>query len=128
MKKLITAIKESTNDSFTKTELLELISALNKEQPVLQSNGFTFNPDNYTVTDIYNNPVRLVRKEFKLLYYLVSHSDICLNRSTLLNNIWGSNIVVGARTIDVHIRKIKAKININCIQTLKGIGYMWATN
>jgi DNA-binding response OmpR family regulator len=128
IQKLIDTIKESTNEVFTKPELLELILSLTKVQSLIQSNGFILNPNNNSVVNRNNNSITLVRKEFKLLMYLINHSNVCVSRSQILKDIWGEDIVVGERTIDVHIRKIKAKTGIDCIQTLKGIGYMWVTN
>jgi two-component system alkaline phosphatase synthesis response regulator PhoP len=65
------------------------------------------------------------KKEFELLYYLASHPEQVVTRENLLNAIWGSDIVVGNRTIDVHIRKIREKLgkHANCIETIKGVGY-----
>jgi len=65
------------------------------------------------------------KKEFELLYYLASHPEQVVTRENLLNAIWGSDIVVGDRTIDVHIRKIREKLgkHANCIETIKGVGY-----
>lgn len=128
IQKLIDTIKESTNEVFTKPELLELILSLTKVQSLIQSNGFILNPNNNIVVDKNNNLIRLVKKEFKLLMYLMSNPNVCVSRSQILKDVWGEDIVVGDRTIDVHITKIKAKTGIDCIQTLKGVGYMWFEN
>ena len=70
-----------------------------------------------------NEKIKLPRKEFELLYLLASKPDKVFSREEIYNKIWGSNIIVGKRTIDVHIRKIREKIGDNYIQTLKGVGY-----
>jgi len=58
-----------------------------------------------------------------LLYFLASNPKKVYSRESLLRNIWGSDVHVVARTVDVHIRKIREKIGQNIIQTIKGVGY-----
>lgn len=67
--------------------------------------------------------VRLPRKEFELLALLASKPESVFERDAILAHVWGTDIVVGDRTIDVHVRKIREKIDANCIQTIKGVGY-----
>lgn len=66
---------------------------------------------------------QLPRKEFELLYFLASRKGKVLDRQTLLNEVWGDNVYVVDRTIDVHIRKIREKLGDDCIETVKGVGY-----
>ncbi|HUI30419.1 MAG TPA: response regulator [Candidatus Acidoferrales bacterium] len=65
------------------------------------------------------------RKEFEILYYLASHEGKVISRETLLSRIWGAEVYVGDRTVDVHIRKIREKLgdHANMIETIKGVGY-----
>lgn len=65
----------------------------------------------------------LPRKEFELLSLLVSKPGKVFTREEIYTSVWGENVVVGDRTIDVHIRKLREKIGTNHIKTLKGIGY-----
>ena len=65
----------------------------------------------------------LAKKEFELLCLLVSKPEKVFLREEIFNSIWGSDVVVGNRTIDVHIRKIREKIGGNYIKTIKGLGY-----
>lgn len=67
--------------------------------------------------------VIMARKEFELLALLASKPGKVFLRNEILNRIWGDNVIVGDRTIDVHIRKIRQKLNIDCIHTIKGVGY-----
>jgi two-component system alkaline phosphatase synthesis response regulator PhoP len=67
--------------------------------------------------------VSMARKEFELLALLASKPGKVFLRNEILNRIWGENVIVGDRTIDVHIRKIRQKLNIDCIHTIKGVGY-----
>ncbi len=65
------------------------------------------------------------RKEFELLYYLANNPGRVFNRETLLKDVWGANVFVVDRTVDVHIRKIREKLDSfsNLIETVKGVGY-----
>lgn len=67
----------------------------------------------------------LPRKEFELLSLLASKPDKVFTREEIYRKIWGSNIIVGNRTIDVHIRKIRTKLNADFIKTIKGVGYKY---
>lgn len=70
-----------------------------------------------------NQEVILARKEFELLELLASKPGKVFLRNEILSKIWGSDVIVGDRTIDVHIRKIRQKLGLNCISTVKGVGY-----
>lgn len=70
----------------------------------------------------------LPKKEFELLYFLAKHPNTVLNREELLQNIWGTDVYVLARTVDVHIRKIREKIGGNYITTVKGVGYKFMSS
>ncbi len=72
---------------------------------------------------IDNNDMVLPRKEFELLSLLVSKPGKVFTREEIYTTVWGENVVVGDRTIDVHIRKLREKIGNDHIKTLKGIGY-----
>ena len=63
------------------------------------------------------------KKEFELLHFLASNPKKVYGRDSLLRNIWGTDIHVVARTVDVHIRKIREKIGQDYITTIKGVGY-----
>lgn len=65
----------------------------------------------------------LPKKEFDLLYLLASNTDKVFKRDEILEKVWGNDVIVGERTIDVHIRRLREKLGMNTIQTLKGIGY-----
>ncbi len=66
---------------------------------------------------------QLPRKEFELLHFLATRKGKVLDRQTLLNEVWGNNIFVIDRTVDVHIRKIREKLGDHYIETVKGVGY-----
>jgi len=70
-----------------------------------------------------NNEIVLPRKEFALLLLLVSKPQKVFTREEIFTKVWGNDIIVGDRTIDVHIRKLREKIGDDLIQTVKGVGY-----
>ena len=72
---------------------------------------------------ISNNVLNLPRKEFELLYLLASKPDKVYKREKIMETVWGSEVVVGDRTIDVHIRKLREKVGDKYFKTVKGVGY-----
>tara|TARA_B100000963_G_scaffold109294_1_gene95143 strand:- start:1217 stop:1906 length:690 start_codon:yes stop_codon:yes gene_type:complete len=72
---------------------------------------------------ISNNVLDLPRKEFELLYLLASKPDKVYKREKIMESVWGSEVVVGDRTIDVHIRKLREKVGDKYFKTVKGVGY-----
>jgi two-component system alkaline phosphatase synthesis response regulator PhoP len=82
----------------------------------------TIDPGRFVVT-INEQDVTLAKKEFELLYLLASKPGRVFLRNEILNQVWGQEVIVGDRTIDVHIRKIRQKLNLDCITTVKGVGY-----
>lgn len=71
----------------------------------------------------HNQEVILAKKEFELLELLAMHPGRVFLRDEILNKVWGTEVIVGDRTIDVHVRKIRKKMQSNLIQTVKGVGY-----
>jgi two-component system, OmpR family, alkaline phosphatase synthesis response regulator PhoP len=91
---------------------------------VLIVDDLVIDKDKYIVIKDGNN-ILLPKKEFELLFLLASKSNKVFTRNDILDKIWGDDIVVGERTIDVHIRKIREKIGIDNIKTIKGVGYKY---
>lgn len=81
----------------------------------------------YTVL-LGSEKINLPKKEFELLYFLAQNPDKVFSRDDLLKNIWGTDVYVLARTVDVHIRKVREKIGEGYISTVKGVGYKFDTN
>ena len=78
--------------------------------------------DTHTIT-LKGKEIFFPKKEFELLYFLARNPKRVYNRDVLLRNIWGTDVHVVARTVDVHIRKIREKIGQDFITTIKGVGY-----
>lgn len=70
-----------------------------------------------------NTPIELPRKEFEILWLLASKPGRVFTREEIFDKIWGSDVIVGNRTIDVHIRKLRERLGEQYIKTMKGIGY-----
>ncbi|HMP98950.1 MAG TPA: response regulator transcription factor [Cyclobacteriaceae bacterium] len=81
----------------------------------------------YTIK-LKNKEITLPKKEFELLYFLAQNPNKVFSRDDLLQNIWGSDVYVLARTVDVHIRKVREKIGDDFITTVKGVGYKFSQN
>lgn len=86
----------------------------------------TINRKNYTVTQGSEKSIVLPKKEFELLFFLAQTPNKVFNRDELLQKIWGADIYVLERTVDVHIRKLREKLGDRYIKTLKGVGYMFS--
>ncbi len=107
------------------------IRALLRRHPLLQKNDqdiisefgdLTINTEHYKVTKS-GVPINLAKKEFELLALLCSKPGKVFKRTDIMNKVWGNEVIVGDRTIDVHIRKLREKIGSHYIYTLKGVGY-----
>ena len=97
-------------------------SELNKSKNSIDPLKVSINRENYTV-EKNGDTFHLPRKEFELLALLISQPNFVFKRIVILEKVWGTDIVVGDRTIDVHIRKLREKIGPQYITTIKGIGY-----
>ena len=92
------------------------------ESQIIHQGDITIDPAQFLVIYQKTN-ISLAKKEFELLYLLASRPGRGFLRNEILTQIWGSEVIVGDRTIDVHIRKIRQKLGIDCITTVKGVGY-----
>lgn len=75
------------------------------------------------IATLSGKDITLARKEFELLALLASKPGKVFLRTEIMETIWGNEVIVGDRTIDVHIRKIRQKLGLECITTVKGVGY-----
>jgi two-component system alkaline phosphatase synthesis response regulator PhoP len=112
--------------------LLSRINALLRRKGMLKNSNvippaLVINRERYVV-EMNGMVIHLPRKEFELLALLHSRPDHVFERETILEKVWGADIVVGDRTIDVHVRKLREKIGDQYIKTVKGIGYKFVPN
>ena len=96
------------------------------EKEQLTTACFTIDRSRYLVLK-ENREIVLPKKEFELLWYLASSPDRVFTRDEIFSSVWGDDVVVGDRTIDVHIRRIREKLETDCIKTIKGVGYKFET-
>lgn len=89
---------------------------------VLRIHGMEINRDRYLVLRD-GEEIRLPRKEFELLHYLAAHPGKVFRRHELLDAVWGQDVYVVDRTVDVHVRKIREKLGDDLIETVTGVGY-----
>ncbi len=89
--------------------------------------GLLIDRSSYTI-NMEGKEITLPKKEFELLYFLAQNPNKVFGRDELLQNIWGSDVYVLARTVDVHIRKVREKIGDEFIKTVKGVGYKFSLN
>ena len=107
--------------------LLRRRSVEKKEDSALEVGHLIINRDEYKVV---NEGVELVlpRKEFELLFLLTSKPGKVFTRDEILNAVWGNDVIVGGRTIDVHIRKLREKVGDKSFKTVKGVGYKFVVS
>lgn len=101
---------------------MELTTRVATQAQQLKIGSLTIDKDNFRVTK-GTQQFLLPKKEFDLLYLLASNTQKVFKRDEILEKVWGNDVIVGERTIDVHIRRLREKLGIDTIQTLKGIGY-----
>lgn len=89
---------------------------------IIEIGDFIIDSEKFTVS-YKDEIIILAKKEFELFRLLASKPGRVFLRDEILNLVWGSEVIVGDRTIDVHIRKVRQKINVDCITTVKGVGY-----
>lgn len=89
---------------------------------ILKMGSLTINREEYKVT-AKGQELLLPRKEFELLSLLASKPNKVFKRDEILDKVWGNDVIVGGRTIDVHIRKLREKIGDKKFKTIKGVGY-----
>jgi len=106
---IINELREIDQFVFTKEELINIVKKLLSinNRLILESNGIELNPDKYHVSFNGVNST-LPRKEFELLYYLMSNKNKVMRREHIIRDVWGTDVWVGDRTIDVHIRKLRS--------------------
>ena len=102
--------------------LLRRSKITDKKNASIQRADIIIDPLRYVVIK-GDETIALPRKEFSVLYLLASKPNKVFRREEIFHEIWGDDVIVGSRTIDVHIRKIREKVGLDNIKTIKGVGY-----
>ena len=97
------------------------------EDQITQVGDIVINREEYKIIN-KGKEIVLPRKEFELLALLTSKPNKVFKREVILEKVWGNEVVVGGRTIDVHIRKLREKIGEEHFKTVKGVGYKFVEN
>jgi two-component system alkaline phosphatase synthesis response regulator PhoP len=100
--------------------------SVSKKNSAITIGDLVIDRQSYTVT-VADKKITLAKKEFELLYFLCQHPNKIFNRDDILKRVWGTDVYVVSRTVDVHIRKIREKVGEHYISTVKGIGYKFET-
>ena len=99
----------------------------NLENSIITFKNLEINNSTYNIK-LNGKKTFLPKKEFELLFFLARNPDQIFSRDVLLRNVWGPDVYVLARTVDVHIRKIREKIGDGFIMTIKGVGYKFTND
>lgn len=102
--------------------LLRRLGTVEQDSETLNVGGIEINREEYKIV-MNEVEISLPRKEFELFYLLASKPGKVFKRDEILDKVWGNEVVVGGRTIDVHIRKLREKIGDDYFKTIKGVGY-----
>jgi|TARA_B110000459_G_scaffold44350_2_gene49021 two-component system alkaline phosphatase synthesis response regulator PhoP len=105
--------------------ILKRLKSVNNDKSTIELKNIIINRMEYKVVKDGVDIV-LPRKEFELFYLLASKPGNVFTRFDIMNKVWGSNVIVGDRTIDVHIRKLREKVGNSYFKTIKGVGYKFA--
>ena len=102
--------------------ILKRLKSDKNKNLIIELDNITINKEEYKVVKD-GKDIILPKKEFELFFLLALKPAKVFTREEIMNKVWGSNIIVGHRTIDVHIRKLREKIGDSYFKTIKGIGY-----
>ena len=94
---------------------------------ILSFENLVIDSERYIV-NVNSKSINLPRREFELLFLLASKPGKVFKRDKIMESVWGTDIIVGDRTIDVHIRKLREKLGENLFRTIKGVGYQFILN
>ncbi len=121
---------------FSPKELIARVKAVirrvtpTSSEDAIEFKGLRLDPVSHRVTS-NDEPVEMGPTEFKLLHFFMTHAERVYSREQLLDNVWGTNVYVEDRTVDVHIRRLRKALSVfsheNMIQTVRGAGYRYST-
>lgn len=123
---LATKITKDKKEVFTKNEILNMIKkvSINTDLPNLFSNGVSININEKSIT--FNRKKTIPpKKVFDLLYYLIKNKNKVCGREKIMQDVWGEDVMVTERTVDVHIRKIREIVGSEFLLTRVSSGYVW---
>jgi len=122
---LLKQLQNSEKPYYSKGEIINLVEKMiPKKEKIVENNGVVVDLEKYVIS--YKDMCSTFpRKVTELTYYLITNPGRIVKRDEILSQVWGDDVIVSDRTIDVHIRKIRQALNFDCIKTIKGVGYQW---
>ncbi|MFA6923431.1 MAG: response regulator transcription factor [Bacteroidales bacterium] len=102
--------------------LIKRVSSDEVKTNIIDFGEIKIDKENYIVIK-KNKNISLPKKEFELLVFLASKPNRLFTRDEIMNRVWGTSTIVGERTLDVHVRKLREKLGDDVIKTIKGVGY-----
>lgn len=109
------------------SKVKSLLRRVNTTEAVTVDSDLVIEHDHYIIK-LKNEEINLPKKEFELLSFLYKRPGKVFSRDQILSHVWGEEIIVGERTVDVHVRKLREKIGNDYIRTIKGVGYTFNIN
>lgn len=109
------------------SSVIKRIKKTGNQDSLIEISDIKIDRLSYTV---FKNNIQLTlpKKEFEILFFLASNPEKVFSRDQILTKVWGTDVYVVSRTVDVHIRKLREKIGDNLIKTIKGVGYKFSLN
>jgi two-component system alkaline phosphatase synthesis response regulator PhoP len=127
IEEIINKINESKTSVFTGEQVIKIIRNITKE-----SSKRAIDEDNDIAVDLSSYHIEVggekkiaAKKVIQLAHYLLNNKARIVTRTQILADLWGDDVVVGIRTVDVHIRKLRLLIGEDCVTTIKSVGYQW---
>jgi len=125
---LISKIEKLKEKTFTKSEIIKIISeGTEKVRPDIISGDVVICPERYSIY-VNGQEHKTTKKIFELTYYLMSNKNKMMTKKRILNHVWGTEVIVDPRTVNVHVRGIRRIVGDHCIKTIKTQGYGWMEN
>lgn len=122
----IEKVKSTNKAKLTQAEIFALVlDCQNETNKLIQCGNITMNKKKYEVTIGMDKPIRVEFLVFRLMAYLIEHKNECVDRDSLLSDIWGANVFVTKRSVDVAIWKVRKIVGDDKVVTLKKVGYMF---
>jgi two-component system alkaline phosphatase synthesis response regulator PhoP len=125
IEEIINQINKSQKDFFSKEQIVKIMKDFIKQDNTIIKDGNVIIDLSSSCIIIKNTKKSAARKIIQIAYYLLSNKTKVVTREELLSNIWGDDIIVGERTIDVHVRKLRMLVGKDYVTTVKTVGYQW---